>query len=247
VLSTRLIRLYRGVHAIGHVEKAREVAWLAAVKACGPGAALSHLDSGELWKFLEPDEGHLPHVTAPGNRSVPGIRVDRSALDARDVMHRRGIRVTSPARTLIDLASTLSEQALRHAVRQAQGGRLLSVPYMLRTLDRLGPRRGTHTLRRSSPRAQPQPAASSGTLSSTSSYMPASSTRTPPSRSSSTAGGSCPTSAGRRTASSLRPTAPGTTASSTRSARRCSRPTASGWLRVTWEQAQCAVTRPSPL
>jgi Protein of unknown function (DUF559) len=63
-------------------------------------------------------------------------------------MRHRGIPVTSPARTLIDLASILGEQALRHAVRRAQGRRLLSIPYMLRTLDRLGPRRGTGTLHR---------------------------------------------------------------------------------------------------
>jgi predicted transcriptional regulator of viral defense system len=57
----RLIRLYRGVYAVGHVGEARETTWMAAVKACGPGAALSHLDAGELWGFLEDVEDHLPH------------------------------------------------------------------------------------------------------------------------------------------------------------------------------------------
>jgi Transcriptional regulator, AbiEi antitoxin/Protein of unknown function (DUF559) len=144
----RLIRLYRSVYAVGHVGESRETAWMAAVKACGPSAALSHVDAGELWGFLEDVEEHLPHVTVPGNRRVPGIRVHRSRLEPQDVMHRRGIPVTTPARTLIDLAALLHEQALRHAVRRAQGRRLLSIPYMLRTLDRLGPRRGTETLRR---------------------------------------------------------------------------------------------------
>jgi hypothetical protein len=144
----RLIRLYRGVYAVGHVGEARETAWMAAVKACGPGAALSHLDAGELWGFLEPEGDHLPHVTAPANRRVPGIRVHRSSLEPPDVARHRGIPVTTPARTLIDLAAILNERALRHAVRRAQGHRRISLPHMLRTLDRLGARRGTATLRR---------------------------------------------------------------------------------------------------
>jgi Transcriptional regulator, AbiEi antitoxin len=41
----RLIRMYRGVYAVGHVGEARETAWMAAVKACGPASALSHLDA----------------------------------------------------------------------------------------------------------------------------------------------------------------------------------------------------------
>jgi very-short-patch-repair endonuclease len=146
--SGRLIRLYRGVYAVGHVSEAPEAEWLAAVKACGPGASLSHLDAGELWEFVEPEGEHLPHITVSGNRTVPGIRVHRSSLDPRDVTHHRGIPVTTPARTLVDLAPALTERALRHAVRRAQGRRRISLPHLLRTLDRLGPRRGTKTLRK---------------------------------------------------------------------------------------------------
>jgi predicted transcriptional regulator of viral defense system len=94
--SGRLIRLYRGVYAVGHVNEAREAAWLAAVKACGPGAALSHLDACQLWGFLEDIEDHLPHVLVPGNRKVPGIIVHRADPDDRDVTRQNGIRL--PAR-----------------------------------------------------------------------------------------------------------------------------------------------------
>ena len=93
-------------------------------------------------------EDHLPHVTVPGNRRVPGIRVHRSSLDPQDVTRHKGIPVTTPARTLIDLAAIVNERGLRHAVRRAQGHRRISLPHLLRTLDRLGPRRGTTTLRR---------------------------------------------------------------------------------------------------
>jgi hypothetical protein len=63
-------------------------------------------------------------------------------------MRHRSIPVTTPARTLVDLSSVLNEKALRHAVRRSQGLRRVSVPLLLRTLDRLGPRRGTKNLRR---------------------------------------------------------------------------------------------------
>jgi putative AbiEi antitoxin of type IV toxin-antitoxin system/uncharacterized protein DUF559 len=144
----RLIRLYPGVYAVGHVSEAPESAWLAAVKACGPGAALSHPSAGELWEFLEPED-HLPHVTVRGNRRLPRIRIHRSTcLDRRDVTRHRGIPVTTAARTLIDLAAVLNETALRQAVRRAQGLRWVSIPQLLETMDRLGSRRGTATLRR---------------------------------------------------------------------------------------------------
>ena len=44
VRAGRLRRLYRGVYAVGHDRLRREGRWLAAVMACGPGAALSHRD-----------------------------------------------------------------------------------------------------------------------------------------------------------------------------------------------------------
>ena len=121
---------------------------MAAVKSCGPGASLSHLDAGQLWGFLEKIEDHLPHVLVPGNRKVPGIIIHRANLDRRDTTRQNGIPVTTPARTLIDLAAILNERALRHAVRRAQGHRRISLPHLLRILERLGPRRGTTTLRR---------------------------------------------------------------------------------------------------
>jgi Protein of unknown function (DUF559) len=142
-------RLYPAVYAIGHVSEAPEQAWMAAVKACGPNAVLACRSAGEAWEFLEDDpDSHLPQVIAPGNRSVPGIWIRRSRLDAHDAMRHRGIPITTPARTLVDLAAILSETGLRHAVRRAQGVRRVSIPLLLRTLDRLGPRRGTKMLRR---------------------------------------------------------------------------------------------------
>ena len=53
-VSGGLFPLYRGVYALAH-PNIEFTAWcLAAVKACGPGAALSHCAAAVLWELLEP-------------------------------------------------------------------------------------------------------------------------------------------------------------------------------------------------
>jgi predicted transcriptional regulator of viral defense system len=112
----RLHRLHRGVYAVGHANPPLEGRWLAAVKASGPSAVLSHLSAAALWGIVEGRE-RRPDVTlrGPGTRLVPGVRLHRAALDADDRGRCAGIPVTSPARTLVDLAAVASPQALRRA------------------------------------------------------------------------------------------------------------------------------------
>jgi very-short-patch-repair endonuclease len=69
----------------------------------------------------------LGRATPGGNRAGPrhadprGAAVHRtSQLAPPDVTRQDGIPLTSPARTLLDLASLLDERPLRRAVRQAQ-------------------------------------------------------------------------------------------------------------------------------
>jgi very-short-patch-repair endonuclease len=144
-----LHRMHMGVYAVGHMALPREGYFLGAVKACGPGAALSHFSAAELQEFLDP-ENRLPHVVipAPGTRAHPGIRVHRTAcLDPADLTRVAGIPVTTPARTIADLAPLLSDRGLRRLVRRAQGERRVGVQQLMDTLERLGPRRGSRRLR----------------------------------------------------------------------------------------------------
>ena len=62
-------------------------------------------------------------------------------LDPDQVTVERCVPVTTPARTLTDLAAVARGQALRQAVRRAQGHRLVTVPQLLMTLEQLGRRR----------------------------------------------------------------------------------------------------------
>jgi very-short-patch-repair endonuclease len=106
VKAGHLHRLHRGVYAVGHPELSREGRWIAAVFACGEGAALSHGSAAALWK-LSPTCPPLVHVTVPGTTGRArrrGIALHRSStLTPRDTTLRRNIPVTTQARTLRDL------------------------------------------------------------------------------------------------------------------------------------------------
>jgi hypothetical protein len=151
VRNSGLHRLHRGVYAVGHPNPPLEGRFLAAVKACGPGAVLSHLAAAALWGFVEWD-GRPPEVTVTRSRTPrhAGLRAHRSAaLDqARDVRTSRGIPVTASARTLVDLAAAMNERLLRAAVRRAQSLGLVDVDELLEALVRLAPRRGSRKLAR---------------------------------------------------------------------------------------------------
>lgn len=145
-----LHRVHQGVYAVGHLGLTREARFLAAVKACGAGAALSHFSAAAHYGILDWDERH-PEVTVWTRRPRrhPGVRVHRTVhLHPADARRHRGIPCTSPARTLADLAPYLPYAALRRAARQAQSEGLVNLTQLVRTTNRLGPRRGCRRLRR---------------------------------------------------------------------------------------------------
>ena len=67
-------------------------------------------------------------ITVPSRstRLRPGIRVHRTRrLDRCDIRTHDGVPLTSPARTLLDLADVLPRKELQRAVEQAQILRLV--------------------------------------------------------------------------------------------------------------------------
>jgi hypothetical protein len=117
----RLHRLHGAVYAVGHRAPRREARWLAAVLACGPGAVLSHRSAAALWGVHDA-EGPWPDVTVAtrNGRRPAAITVHRAQLARPDRRRRAGIPVTSPARTLADLARQVDQADLVRAVREAQ-------------------------------------------------------------------------------------------------------------------------------
>jgi very-short-patch-repair endonuclease len=126
VRSGRLHPLHRGVYAVGHAHLTPEGRFLAAVKACGPKAALSHFSAAVHWGLLEPIE-RFPDVTAPTVRARRGINSHRSRSLLGDVVVHHGIPTTTPQRTLQDLERIKTPpKTLTRARRQAQTLRLIA-------------------------------------------------------------------------------------------------------------------------
>jgi very-short-patch-repair endonuclease len=145
-----LHRLHRGVYAVGHPNVPVEGAFLAAVKACGDGAVLSHFSAAALWGMVDWDE-RTPEVTVCDTtwRKHPGVRVHRTQiLEARDWRHRNGIPVTAPARTALDLAAQLRFVDARRAIRQALSDRFLTMRDLIEIVGRQSARPGARALRR---------------------------------------------------------------------------------------------------
>src|SRR3954447_22476709 len=115
----QLFVVHRGVYAVGHTALSREGRWMAAVLACGDGAVLSHRRAAVCGCCAD-REDLVPHVTAPHRLRPAGVVAHRGRLAPADMTVRNGIPVTSPARTLVDLAQSLSDEDLERVVRQAQ-------------------------------------------------------------------------------------------------------------------------------
>jgi hypothetical protein len=116
----RLQLVHRNVYGVGHAPISPIARAMAAVLACGPGAVLSHRSAATLWgidsRWRTPVE-----VTARGARSIAGVQVHRSrTLEAPHIKRHLGIPVTSPARTVLDLADVLDDGARARAVNEAQ-------------------------------------------------------------------------------------------------------------------------------
>jgi very-short-patch-repair endonuclease len=132
----RLIPLFPGVFAVGHRRRERIAVASAAVLACGAGAALSHSSAAVLWGMRKRWE--LPvEVVVPNKRRTPAVRIHVStALAPRDIRTQLGIRTTSPARTLLDIAPRLTDRALARAVNDARHNRYLTLDALADALDR---------------------------------------------------------------------------------------------------------------
>jgi very-short-patch-repair endonuclease len=118
----RLHRVHHGVYAVGHPQLTTHGHWMAAVLACGPGAALSHASAAALWG-IRPTAAEYTEVTVPGTgaRRRPRLRIHRSrSLAPVEVTTRHRIRVTTAARTVLDMATRLSESRLEYLLDEVE-------------------------------------------------------------------------------------------------------------------------------
>ncbi len=125
VTAGRLHRVHRGVYAVGHTVLNRNARYLAAVLAAGDDAVLSHRSAAILWGIHRSDAAKID-VTVPrtcGFRSTRTIAVHRPRLPPIAMTHA-GVRVTTPGRTLQDLATAVPRRMLEKAAEMAEALRL---------------------------------------------------------------------------------------------------------------------------
>ncbi|HUA04765.1 MAG TPA: type IV toxin-antitoxin system AbiEi family antitoxin domain-containing protein [Solirubrobacteraceae bacterium] len=144
-----LHRVFRGVYLVGHGVPVDGALELAAILAVGDGSLISHRSAAALWGLAKRPLGEI-EITVVGRdcRSRDGLRVHRAeTLVAADRAHKRGIPVTSPARTLIDFAATTGRDEAERAIAEAFALQLVTEARVLAAVERVPNHAGVSLVR----------------------------------------------------------------------------------------------------
>ena len=148
--SGRLRPVHRGIYLVGPLVPPLALE-KAAVFACDPGAVLSHLSAASLWGQQPPLVSTEPidvSVTDANRGRRPGIRVHRVVrfnADERTILH--SIPITTPGRTLLDLADVVGRREMEAAVARSEREGLVDRVALSALLARHRGRPGTRALR----------------------------------------------------------------------------------------------------
>lgn len=149
VAHGRLHPFVAGALLVGHPAPAPLAAERAALLMCRPDPVLSHTTAAGLLGLLA--AGAPVHVTVPrtGSSARRGVTIHRvTVLHRPDRTTSRGVPLTSPARTLVDLAGLLGADDLDAAVERGRAAGLVRPADVLAALERAPSRRGAAALRR---------------------------------------------------------------------------------------------------
>ena len=139
VARGEFLLVHPGVYLIaGAAPSWRRDLW-AAFLGAGPAAAISHRSAGALWGFEGLAEG-IVELTSTSRQVSERVIQHRKRLARLDVEILDGLRVTSPARTLLDLADVLGARRVERAFHDALHRELVSVSGMRALLRRSGGR-----------------------------------------------------------------------------------------------------------
>ncbi len=149
IQAGRLHPIHRGVYAVGHGLLGPEGRWWAAVLALGDDAFVSHHSAGQAFGLRQSASG-LVDVTVRGRsgRAAPAkVRVHRPReLPSDEVTSLRGLPITTPARTLLDL-SAAGIRNLDIILDRAEHQRLIDFADLHQLLERYPRRPGTRSLK----------------------------------------------------------------------------------------------------
>jgi very-short-patch-repair endonuclease len=100
-------RLYPDVYACGRLEVTHELRSLAVTRLLLPRAVVSGRSAAVLWDVDLAGPDHDVDCTLPAgprSRAPRGVHINQRFLAPDEVMRRRGVPVTTPLRTAVDLA-----------------------------------------------------------------------------------------------------------------------------------------------
>lgn len=145
----RLHTLYRGIYVVGRPRLEPLAAATAAVMHLGGRGVLSHRTAAMLWGILDTPELPVEITVVDSDlRPRPGLTVRRSrTLSEADIRRCQGLPVTSPARTLIDLAGILDLHELEAVYAMAIRRRLVTRAEVAAAIRRAPRGRGAANLR----------------------------------------------------------------------------------------------------
>ncbi|GAB3072647.1 hypothetical protein GCM10027053_42290 [Intrasporangium mesophilum] len=103
--SRRYRRLFHGVYISAAAAVTPLITAEAALLVAGVGAVASHQSAARIWGGIVPDDG-LAHVTCARRIRVQGLKSHRRK-SAQLGTTLRGVRVTTPASTFVDLSDEL--------------------------------------------------------------------------------------------------------------------------------------------
>jgi very-short-patch-repair endonuclease len=142
-----LRREHHGVYLVGWNDTTKEGLLTGALLAAGPTSAVSHRAAAELWSLM-PGPSPVELSASRSHKSLRGVIVHRPRTLQDDVVEHRGLRVTTPARTLVDLCASLDASHVARLCNEAYILRLVTRTELADMLDRSYGRRGISKLRR---------------------------------------------------------------------------------------------------
>jgi predicted transcriptional regulator of viral defense system len=149
IRSARLVVLLPGVYQIGPLPQARS-AEMSAVLRCGADCRVSHMSAAVMRGLIAAAGPRTVELTMPRRRRrrIEGVRIHRVRdLRPDEVTMLDGMPVTTHARTLLDMAETLSARDMEQALAKALRLRVVTPEDVCLLLERHPGHRGAPLLR----------------------------------------------------------------------------------------------------
>lgn len=139
-VSTGLLRRSRrGVYAMSGTPPSRWEPVLAAALVAGPGAVISHSSAAAIHGLYAAELRGIELSRVDGAHvRLAGVTVHRhTLLSSEDCLTRHGVAITSPARTLVDVAPRVSPALLERMLDEGCVARVWTVAAVRACVERL--------------------------------------------------------------------------------------------------------------